>query len=115
MLGLVPGGAHPDLEPAIRNVIDRDCLGGQDRWRPVGDPGDERAQPDPGGSGGESRQQRPALHAGPVPVTVQRREVIEHPGPVEARLLREDHSVDQFRPEQLMLGDVQANPHPDLP
>ena len=106
VLRLVPGRPHSDLEPPVGDVIDGDRLRRQDGRVPVGDPRDQDAKPDPRSLCGQPREQRPAFHARPVRVAVERLEVIEDPGPIEAGLLGELHSFQQFRPQELMLRDV---------
>src|ERR1700693_4262699 len=106
MLGLVPGRAHADLEPPLRNVVNGDRLGRQDRWLPVGDAGYQRPEADPRGYRGQAAQQGPRLQAGAVRIAVERGEVVEDPCAVEPCRLRELDSLYQLRPEELMLRGV---------
>src|SRR5256886_14903718 len=103
---LVPGGAQAELEPAAGDVGDGDRLGRQDRWVAVSDAGYQRPEAEPRGERRQARQEGPRLQAGTVPVAVQRREVVEYPGPVESRGLRELHPFRQFGPEKLVLRDI---------
>ena len=107
VLGLVPGRPYADLQPATRDVVDGDRLGGQHRGMPVGDAGDQRPEPDPRGGHCQSREQRPAFQAGPFPVAVEGREMVEDPGSLETGLLTEADTFQQLLPGELMLGDVQ--------
>ena len=106
MLRLVPGRPHADLEPTVGDVIDGDRLRGDDGRMPVGDPGNQDAEPNPGSLCRQPRQQRPAFHARAVGIAVERLEVIKVPDPIEAGLLGELHSFREFGPQELMLGEV---------
>ena len=72
----------------------------------VGDAGYQHPEADPRGERGEARQQGPRLQARTVAVAVQRHEVVENPGAVESRGLRELHPFRQFWPQELVLRDI---------
>ena len=61
VLGLVPAGADPELDPAAGDVVDRDDVLRQHRGRPERDRRDHRPEPDPLGHRGERGQRRPGV------------------------------------------------------
>ncbi|GAC1479174.1 MAG: hypothetical protein PVSMB9_02470 [Candidatus Dormibacteria bacterium] len=106
MLGLVPGCPKAELEAAVRDLVDRDRLGRQHRWMPIRHPTDEGAKPDSRGVRGQAGKQRPSFQTRPAGVTIQRFEVVENPGPVEPMFFCELDPPEQFRPLELVLGNV---------
>lgn len=60
-LGVWPSGPDPELDPAVRDVIERgDDLRGE-RWVSVDIAGDEQAQPEPRGGLSDSGECRPGF------------------------------------------------------
>ncbi len=106
MLLVEPRRADPELQPAVRDVVDRDGLGGQDRRVAVGDSRHEGAQPKARRGLSQRREQCPGFEAGPARVAVESFEVVEDPTGDEARLLREARPIAQLVPRELMLAQV---------
>src|SRR6185503_20787199 len=92
-------------------MVDRDDLRRQHGGVPVGHPRDERAEPHTRGLTREPREQRPPLERWPLRIGVERLEVIEDPDAFEAGVLGEPSARNDLVPRELMLRDVQAEPH----
>ena len=111
VLALVPARAHPDLDTATRDVIDRDRHAGQHARMPEGRRRDHRAEPDTTRDRRQAGKRRPRV----VSIGVRpddRRVVIRAEEPLEPVLLghpREAHPV--VPGDTLLTLDHQADPH----
>src|SRR4029077_10259439 len=82
-----------------------------DRRVPVGHAGDEQPEPDARRRAGQRGEGRHALERLPGAVAVQRLEVVEAPGAVEAEVLGETDPVDDLVPWHPLLCDVESEAH----
>ena len=92
VLVLVPGGTEPELEAAVRDVIDRRRHLREHGGMAVGVAGDEHAEPHALRRLGERREGCPAFHAAPsAPIAAPEAgdEVIHEPETVEVGVLVE--------------------------
>src|SRR4051794_16232137 len=111
MFRLVPRRADRALDAPAGEVIDRDDLRCQHGGGAMRHPGGERPEPNAGSLTSETRQQRPTLERRALRVSVERLEVVEDPDAVEAGVLGEASARDDLVPGQLVLRDVETDPH----
>jgi hypothetical protein len=111
VLTLEPRGADRELEPAVRRVVDRDRLRGEQPERAIGEAGDEQTEAHARGDHGERRHRRVALEALARALAVHGLEVVEAPHAVVAEALGELRAVDDFREGHALRRDVQSDSH----
>ncbi|MEZ5180100.1 MAG: hypothetical protein R2746_17940 [Acidimicrobiales bacterium] len=111
VLGLEPGGAEGEVEPAVGGVVDGHGLGGEDRRVAVGHPGHEQAEAHPLGAAAERGEGGVALEALAGALAVHGLEVVEAPDAGEALLLGEPGAGDHLVEGHALLGDVESDVH----
>jgi hypothetical protein len=104
VLGLVPAGAQANVEPAIRDVVERDSLLGQKRRVPEGIAADQHAQANSLRNRGERGQQGPGFEIWSRG-TAGLHEVVAVPGTVETQAVEQLPALDKRRPGQVLVGD----------
>jgi hypothetical protein len=103
VLPLEPAGAHPQLHPAARDVIDRRDELREDRWMAERDRRDHRAEPDPLRHGGEPRERRPRVERPSFARPIERQVVIGTEQPLEAPCLTDASEVHPLLPGDALL------------
>lgn len=112
--GRVEGGAagpDPELEAALRDVIDRHRHPGKERRIAQGDARDERAEPHGRGRRREAREERPALQPGSGR-GVRVDEVVGDPDGVESHPLGAPGTLPKHGPRGVLEDE---NPEPAAP
>ncbi len=115
VLALVPAGPEPQLDPAAGDVVGRDHHLGQDRRVPEGGRGDQRAQADAAGPGGQRGQGGPGVERPALGIAHQRPVVVGAEQALQAVLLARPGQGEPLLPGDVLLAlDHQADPHAAL-
>ena len=112
---LVPRGADRAPDPAVRQVVDGHDLRREHRRHAVRHAGHERSEAHARRLSRQAGQERPGLHRRTARIRVERLEMIEDPDALDPGVLGESRPRHDLVPRELMLGDVEAEPHTALP